>query len=123
MKGEKMKKETVDEKNDENILDVLLDEENDSPITLYDEKDKAIKFEQVAIIPIDEKLYAILKPIDEMEGVAEDEALVFLIDEKSEKDSQLIVITDETIAMQVFDEYYKLLESIEGNKDEPKQDK
>ncbi|MDD3397414.1 MAG: DUF1292 domain-containing protein [Clostridia bacterium] len=118
-----MKKETVDEKNDENILDVLLDEENDSPITLYDEKDKAIKFEQVAIIPIDEKLYAILKPIDEMEGVAEDEALVFLIDEKSEKDSQLIVITDETIAMQVFDEYYKLLESIEGNKDEPKQDK
>jgi len=123
MKGEKMKKETVDEKNDENILDVLLDEENDSPITLYDEKDKAIKFEQVAIIPIDEKLYAILKPIDEMEDVAEDEALVFLIDEKSEKDSQLIVITDETIAMQVFDEYYKLLESIEGNKDEPKQDK
>lgn len=116
-----MKKETVDEKN-ENILDILLDENNDSPITLYDEKDKAIKFDQVAIIPLDEKLYVILKPIDEIEGVAEDEAIVFLVDEKSEKDSQLIVVTDETITMKVFDEYYKLLESFEAGEDKDKKE-
>lgn len=104
-----MKKEKIEEKNNENILDILLDEENDSPITLYDEKDKAIQFEQVAIIPLDEKLYVILKPLDEMEGVAEDEAIVFMVDEKAEKESQLIVITDEQITTKVFDEYYKLL--------------
>jgi hypothetical protein len=67
MKEEKLEQEV-------GILDILLDEDNEDPITLYDENDKAIQFDQVAIIPMDEKLYAILKPIDEMEGVAEDVA-------------------------------------------------
>lgn len=95
------------------VLDILLDEENDSPITLYNELDKPIRFDQVAIIPMNEKLYAILKPIDEMEGVADDEAIVFCIEEDDEK-SELVVETDEAIAMQVFDEYYKLLDEQEG---------
>jgi len=114
-----MKKKTVDEKN-ENILEILLDENNDSPIILYDEKDKAIKFDQVAIIPLEEKLYVILKPIDEMEGVAEDEGIVFFVDEK---DSQLIVETDEEVSMQVFDEYYKLLENYESEQPEQESEK
>ena len=94
------------------VLDILLDEENDSPITLFDEHDKGIKFEQVAIIPLDEKLYAILKPIDQMEGVADDEAIVFLVEEE-DGDAQLVVETDESAAMRVFDEYYKLLDEAE----------
>jgi len=108
-----MRKEENKQKKEIDILDILLDDNNDSPITLYDEKDKAIKFDQIAIIPLEDKLYAILKPIDEMEGVAEDEAIVFFIDEKAEEDSQLVVETDEEIAMKVFDEYYKLLEGCE----------
>jgi len=94
----------------DNILDILLDETDESPIVLYNEKDEPVKFDQVAIIPIEEKLYIILKPLDEIEGVAEDEAIVFFVDEKSEDDTELIVETDEKVAMQVFDEYYKLLE-------------
>lgn len=108
-----MKKEENKQEKEVDVLDILLDDNNDSPITLYDEKDKAIKFDQIAVIPLEDKLYAILKPIDEMDGVAEDEAIVFFIDEKAEEDSQLIVETDETIAMNVFDEYYKLLENCE----------
>ncbi|MDD3232498.1 MAG: DUF1292 domain-containing protein [Clostridia bacterium] len=94
----------------DNLLDILLDETDESPIVLYNEKDEPVKFDQVAIIPIEEKLYIILKPLDEIEGVAEDEAIVFFVDEKSEDDTELVVETDEKIAMQVFDEYYKLLE-------------
>ncbi len=96
-----------------NILDVLLDENNDKPITLYDENDKAVKFDQVAIIPMEEQLYAILKPIDEMEGVADDEAIVFLVEEDEDGDAELVVETDEAKAMKVFDEYYKLLDEAE----------
>ncbi len=96
-----------------NILDVLLDENNDKPITLYDENDKAVKFDQVAIIPMEEQLYAILKPIDEMEGVADDEAIVFLVEEDEDGDAELVVESDEAKAMKVFDEYYKLLDEAE----------
>lgn len=98
-----------------NILDVLLDENNDKPITLYDENDKAVKFDQVAIIPMEEQLYAILKPIDEMEGVADDEAIVFLVEEDEDGDAELVVESDEAKAMKVFDEYYKLLDEAEKN--------
>mgnify|MGYP000159842674 FL=1 len=96
-----------------NILDVLLDENNDKPITLYDENEKAVRFDQVAIIPLDEQLYAILKPIDEMEGVADDEAIVFLVEEDEDGDAELVVESDEAKAMKVFDEYYKLLDEAE----------
>lgn len=95
------------------ILDILLDEDNEDPITLYDEKGKAYKFDQVAIIPMEEKLYAILKPIDEVPGVADDEAIVFAVNEKENGETSLVVETDEPTAIRVFDEYYKLLDEQE----------
>lgn len=98
------------EEQEQNILDILLDEDNEDPITLYDKDDNAVKFDQVAIIPIEEKLYAILKPIDKLEGVADDEAIVFYIDETNEDDVSLVVEENEDIAVKVFDEYYKLLD-------------
>ena len=105
-------KETKKNINEElDILDVLLDEDNEDPITLYDENNKSYKFDQVAVIPLDNKLYAILKPIDQMEGVADDEAIVFAINETDDGESSLIVEIDESIAMRVFDEYYKLLDA------------
>lgn len=114
------KKVEVDVKNTEelDILDILLDEENDAPVTLYDEKDNPIEFDQVAIIPLEEKLFAILKPIDEMEGVSDDEAIVFLIDENVDGEAELVVETDEALAMRVFDEYYRLLDELEEAKEE-----
>ncbi|MBR5226710.1 MAG: DUF1292 domain-containing protein [Clostridia bacterium] len=109
MKKEENQTENLD------VLDILLDEENESPITLYDENDKAIQFDQVAIIPMEEKLFAILKPIDEMEGVSDDEAIVFRVDEKENGENDLVIETDEALAMRVFDEFYRLLDEIEEN--------
>lgn len=98
------------------IVDLLLDENNDEPIVLFDENDKEIKFEQVAVIPEDEKIYAILKPIDDMEGVADDEAIVFAVDYDDDGNSFLVVETNEEMAIKVFDKYYQLLD--EAEKDE-----
>lgn len=108
-----MSKEKSLETENIDILDILLDEENESPITLYNENDKPIKFDQVAIIPLEEKLFAILKPIDEMEGVADDEAIVFRVDEQESGETELVIETDEPLAMRVFDEFYRLLDEIE----------
>lgn len=116
-----MDKKTTQNKDENiNILDILLDEEYSEPITLYNDEDKPVKFEQIAIIPLDDKLYAILKPIDTLDGVADDEALVFLINDNAENgDAELIVEIDEQVLIKVFDVYYKLLEdsNIKPDKD------
>ncbi len=104
----------MEEKKELSIMDILLDEDNEDPITLYDENDKAVRFDQVAIIPLDNKLYAILKPIDPMEGVADDEAIVFYVNEDGDGDATLEIETDEPTAIMVFDEYYKLLDKAEN---------
>ena len=90
-------------------IEKILDENNEDPIILYDEENREIEFDQVAVIPLNEKIYVILKPITEIEGVADDEALVFVIEEIEDEDT-LVLVDDEQIIDLVFDEYYKLLD-------------
>lgn len=91
------------------ILDVLLDEENKEPIVLVDDQGKNYAFDQIAIIPYNDKIYAVLKPITEMANVRDDEAIVFYVDESGDK-TVLRVELNERIAIDVFNEYYDLLE-------------
>ena len=102
------------------ILDVLLDQDNKEPIVLMDEKGKQLTFEQVAVIPYEvrkeKRLYAVLKPLDKIEGIGEDEAIVFFIDEDEDGNSIIKVEEDEEVAIAVFDKYYDLLE--EAQKEE-----
>lgn len=95
------------------IVDVLLDENNKEPIVLVDDKGKRLSFEQIAVIPYNDKLYAVLKPIDKIDNVADDEAIVFYVHEEQGKEPVLMVETDEKAAMDVFDEYYNLLDAEE----------
>ena len=67
-----MENEKLPQNEEVDLLDILLDEDNEDPIKLFDENGKEYKFDQVALIPLDEKLYAILKPIDKIKGVADD---------------------------------------------------
>lgn len=89
-------------------IDMLLDENNSEPITLYNENEEAVSFEQVALIPLHHELYAILKPIGEYQGVGEDEALVFVLEEEL-GERVLAVVEDDGIIDAVFEEYYALL--------------
>ena len=88
------------------VVDMLLDPDNESPITCVNDKGDLIEFDQIAVIPLKEKLYAILKPITKIEGVGDDEALVFSID--VEEDS-IEVVNDFKLIDKVFDVYYDLL--------------
>lgn len=88
----------------------LLDPENSDPIVLYDENEKPVEFEQIALIPYNEKLYAILKPVNKMDGVADDEAIVFSFEEDDNEDQLLVVEESDAIIDEVFAIYNKLLE-------------
>lgn len=98
-----------------NLLDQLLDENDDSEIRLKNEDGTELVFNQVAVIPQSDALYCILAPVSEIEGVSDDEAIVFRVDEK-DGDYVLVLEEDEEVAMQVFEEYVKLWE--ESNADE-----
>ncbi len=96
-------------------IEKLLDENNDENLVLYDENDNAVEFEQVAVIPYCEKVYAILSPVQKIEGVADDEAFVFVIEEIDDEEC-IVMVQDNEIIDAVFVEYYKLLdESNNGN--------
>jgi uncharacterized protein YrzB (UPF0473 family) len=93
-------------------IDKLYDEENNDLIYLYNQKGEEIAFEQVAIIPIRENTYVILKPVIPMEGLGEDEGLVFEI-RTNEEQEYLALVIDEKIIDDVFEIYFRLLENEE----------
>ena len=93
----------------QNPIDALFDEENNDAIILFNEKGEEIAFEQIALIPL-EKTYAILKPIQPMEGVGENEGLVFSIEVSEETNEEyLALVVDEAIIDKVFDVYDELV--------------
>lgn len=88
------------------VVDMLLDPDNESPISLVNDNGMEILFDQIAVIPYKEKLYAILKPITKIDGVGDDEALVFEI---NIDEDMLFVIYDFDLCDKIFDVYYDLL--------------
>lgn len=122
---EEKKVENNEELKSVDILDVLLDQDNKDPIVLVDETGKQLTFEQVAVIPYEvrkeKRLYCVLKPIDKIEGIGDDEAIVFVVDQDKDGNSIIKVEEDEEVAISVFDKYYDLLE--EAQKQEKEQSK
>lgn len=100
-----------------NPVDLILDEKNTDNIILYDDANKPIEFEQVALIPLERTngLYAILIPITPMQGVNEGEGVLFAIDEEN-KDLQ--IERDESIIDEVLTVYERLIK--EGNGEDEK---
>ena len=98
-----MEKESENNTKPVDLLDILLDEDNKDPIILMDESGKQLTFEQVAVIPYEvrkeKRLYCVLKPVDHIEGIADDEG-----------NSVIRIEEDEEVAIAVFDKYYDLLE-------------
>ncbi|MBP3431691.1 MAG: DUF1292 domain-containing protein [Clostridia bacterium] len=115
-KIEEVSKKVEEEVQKQDLVDVLLDEDNKEPIVLVDGNGRKLSFEQIAVIPYNDKLYCVLKPIDEIENVQDDEAIVFFVDEQKGQEPVLMVETDEKVAIEVFEEYYNLLDEAEGKK-------
>lgn len=94
----------------EKYIDRLFDESYTENIFIKDNEGKEIEFEQVAIVDFQESYYAVLEPVTPVEGVGEDEVMVFLIDE--EKDC-LVYVEDEKIIDGVNEEFIAMLEELD----------
>ena len=87
------------------LLDKIYDENNSDVLVLFNENGEEISFEQIALIPNGEIVYLIVKPVTPIEGLGEDEGLVFQINEGLRR---FELVTDEEIIDKVFDVYDKL---------------
>ena len=96
--------------NYEKYVDRLFDENNDEKIFVKDNDGREIEFEQIAVVDFEESYYAVLQPVTPVEGVSEDEFLVFLIDE--EKDC-LTFVEDDRVIDGVNEEFIAMLEEFD----------
>ncbi len=82
---------------------------DDDRVTLTTDEGEDIEFEIISEIALGEDFYAIMQPIKPLDGVGEDEALVFRIIENEDGDEYELVIDDDIIDS-VLDSYNCLCE-------------
>lgn len=96
--------------NHASAIDKLFDENNNDNIVLYNEKGVPTEFEQVALIPLEGEIYAILCLANPNEDIGEDEGIVFRIDMPENEKKSLKIVVDDEIIGKVFDIYESLLD-------------
>ena len=97
-------------KND--FVEEYEDELSDEMVTLVTDSGEEIDFFVAAVIPFDGKVYGILQPVELLEGMEEDEALVFEMNgEDGEQGFDLV--TDDAIIDGVFAKYDELIANAE----------
>ena len=92
----------AENQNDNNVE--LIDDE---VITLFDEENNPVDFNVVAVIEYQSEFYALLQPVEHLDGFGEDEAVIFKVIEKDEETDEFEPVTDESILEAVFNEYLK----------------
>ena len=94
----------------ENAIDAILDPENGNNIVLLDGNGNEHEFEQVAIVPILDSIYVILRPYGDP-NIKANEAVVFVIElDDEDLEYYLDVVEDDDVIDAVFDEYTKMYE-------------
>ncbi len=92
--------------------------ENDDLITLKSADGEDIDFVEIAGIALNGKFYAILQPVELLEGMDDDEAFVFEVSRTSDGEDSFTIVLDDDITEAVFQEYYKLLDEAEAAENE-----
>lgn len=109
------KTESNDDIRQVDLLDRILDPNDNDPIVLLDEYGREMRFENVAAIPHvkngKKELYVLLKPLDKIQGIKDDEVVVFITDTDDNGNTVVRVEEDVDDAIAVYDEYIKLLKA------------
>ncbi len=87
----------------------------DDIITLYSATGEEIDFVEIAGIAHKGNFYAILQPVELLEGMDEDEALVFQVTEGPDGEDHFEIEMDDDIISAVFEEYNRLLDEAEND--------
>lgn len=91
-----------------------MQNDDDDIITLTTADGEEVDFIEVAGIAYRGNFYAILQPVELLDGMDEDEALVFKVSRGKEGEDKFEIELDDAIIDAVFEEYNKLLDEAEG---------
>ena len=98
---------------DQNNMD-----EDDDIITLYnEERDVDEDFYHLATLDVDDKWFVVLKPVDKLPDIEEDEVLIYEVQEGDDGDI-FVAIEDEDLLQKVFDEFMKEMEALDDETEE-----
>ena len=95
-------------------IDHMQNDEDDI-ITLMTAEGEEVDFVEVAGIAYRGNFYAILQPVELLDGMEDDEALVFKVSRGKEGEDKFEIELDDDIIDAVFDEYNKLLDEADGS--------
>ena len=97
----------------EEILNNEEEEFDDDIITLQADSGEEIDFYEIASIEFEKCTYAIMQPVELLEGMEDDEALVFKVTESEDGSNKFEIELDDGVIDAVFAEYNKLLDEID----------
>lgn len=93
-------------------------ENDDDIITLLSATGEEIDFVEIAGIAHKGNFYAILQPVELLEGMADDEALVFKVSRNEDGNDNFNIELDDEIIDAVFAEYNRLFDNIQESNEE-----
>ena len=76
-------------------------------VTLYDDDDNATEFYEIAVVEYEGDFYALLQPVEELEGVEEGDVLIFRVEEEEEGNDRFMNVEDENVLNAVFEEFMR----------------
>ena len=88
-------------------------EDDDDIVTLVSEDGEEIDFVEIAGIAYRGNFYAVLQPVELIEGMTDEEALVFRVTQGQNGEDNFEIEIDETIIDAVYNEYLKLLADLD----------
>lgn len=88
--------------------------DDDDIVTLIADNGKEIDFIEIAGIAYRGNFYAILQPVELLEGMADDEALVFKVTTDKNGTDSFDIELDDAVIEAVFKEYEKLYDDATG---------
>lgn len=91
-------------KNENENVELL---EEDEVITLYDDNNNPVDFYEVACVEYESEFYVLLEPVEPMDGIEEDEVIIFKIVEQEDGTDIFQPVESEELLNAVFDEYLK----------------
>ena len=89
---------------------------DDDIITLLSANGVEVQFLEIAGIFHNGNFYAILQPVELIEGMEEDEALVFKVSRAENGEDKFEIVLDDEIINAVFESYNKLLDNSNSNR-------
>lgn len=91
-------------------MDDELFDDDDDIVTLLSANGEEIDFVEVAGIAYRGNFYAILQPVELLDGMEDDEALVFRVTRGKDGEDSFSIVLEDGVIDAVFEEYYKLLD-------------